>query len=343
MKFRGILERISPLWLGIGISGSLLLIMFSMETVLDRWSGLLIDGKFDPLASVSTGMLRDIRIAIVHCLVTGYLPAAFLYALRNGRRTVLMLQKVLDCSKEECQNIAASVRLSARGLVITGLAGLLLALAMPFMVAPVPLHPWSPSTWAPEVAWHRILGPAAMVWMWWLGYAIIGVSIRMSLIAKRLRKIDLLDLSPLAPFTQLGLTNALLLIGSLSIWSLMMIETGLGRVALFVAGTTLVMSALALLAPVRGVHKRICKSKEEALGWVNAEISALRTVFQGEDASRQSGRMADMVAYRGLIESVPEWPFTLSTYTRFALYVLLPVATWAIGIFAETILTRIFR
>ena len=39
-------------------------------------------------------MLRDTRIAIVHCLVIGYLPAALLYAMRSARRTVLVLQKV---------------------------------------------------------------------------------------------------------------------------------------------------------------------------------------------------------------------------------------------------------
>ena len=46
--------------------------------------------------------------------------------------------------------------------------------------------------------------------------------------------------------------------------------------------------------------------------------------------------MADLVAYRGLIEDVPEWPFT-STYTRFILYMLIPVAFWVLGVVAEEI------
>jgi hypothetical protein len=52
MTSRGITQRISPLWLGVGISGLLLVIMFVMETALGRWSGLLIGGEFDPLARV---------------------------------------------------------------------------------------------------------------------------------------------------------------------------------------------------------------------------------------------------------------------------------------------------
>ena len=335
-------ERISPLWLGIGISGSLLVVMFLIETILGRWSGLLIGGEFDPLAKVPEGVLRDVRITIVHCLVIGYLPAALLQALRSGRRTVLALQKSLDCTVEECDSLAASIRLSTRGLLITGLCGLLLALATPYIVPPVPSTPWNPATWSPEVAWHRILGPLTMVWGWWLAYTIVTVSVRMSRIAKTLTRVDLLDLSPLAPFTQLGLTNALLLIGALSIWSLTMIETGFGQMMVILGGTTLIGTALAMLAPVHGVHKRICQSKGEALGWVNGQIAEQQVSFQGPQADLLSGRMADLVAYRGMVQDVPEWPFTLSTYARVALYVLLPVFAWGFGIVAEEIVARVF-
>lgn len=341
MNSHGKTHRISPLWLGIGISGSLLLIMFVIETALGRWSGFLIGGEFDPLAKVSEGMLRDVRIAIVHCLVMGYLPAALLHALRSGRRTVLALQKSLTCTAEECDSLAASVRLSRRGLLITGLGGLLLALATPYIVPPVPLTPWNPATWGPEVAWHRILGPLTMIWAWWLVYTIVTVSVRMSRIARTLARIDLLDLSPLAPFTQLGLTNALLLIGTLSIWSLMMIETGFGQMMVIMGVATLAGTALAMLAPVHGVHRRIRQSKEEALGWTNGQIAEQQISFQGTQVGLPSGRMADLIAYRGMVQDVHEWPFTLSTYTRVALYVLLPVAVWGFGIVAEEIVARV--
>lgn len=335
------LKRISPLWLGIGISGSLLLLMFVIETMLGRWSGLLVDGEFDPLARVSEGILRDTRIAIVQCLLMGYLPAALLHALRSGRRTVLMLQQALDCTRQECESLATSLRLSTRGLVITGLAALALSLVIPYLVPPVPENPWNPATWGPEVAWHRILGPLMMIWAWWLVYTIITVSVRLSRIAKTLTRIDLFDLSPLSPFTQQGLTNALLLIGSLSIWSLIMIETGFGQMMLIIGVSTLVSASLALLAPVYGVHRRICQSKEDALGWVNGEIAEQLPDFRGSESGQPGGRMADLIAYRGMIEDISEWPFTLSTYARIALYLFLPVATWGVGLVAEEIFGRL--
>ena len=106
---------------------------------------------------------------------------------------------------------------------------------------------------------------------------------------------------------------------------------------------TLTGTAFALLAPVYGVHKRISRSKERELGWVNGEISELQASFHGSSAGHPGGRMADPVAYRGMIEDVPEWPFTINTYSRILLYVLLPIATWGIGLVAEHIIGRIFQ
>ena len=101
MATRTLLDRISPLSLGFGISLLLIASLFASETLLGRWDLLLVAGDFDPLARVSTGILRDLRISIVHCLLAGYLPAALLQVLRNGRRTVARLQGALDCTPEE--------------------------------------------------------------------------------------------------------------------------------------------------------------------------------------------------------------------------------------------------
>ncbi len=340
MTLRARLDRISPLWLGIGISGTSLAILFVSETVLGRWELLIAEYGFDPLARVSGGVLRDLRLAIVHCLLIGYLPAAFLYVLQSGRRTVLVLQGALDCTREECEALAASVRLRGRGLLITGLIGLALSFIVPYLTAPVPPTPWKPSTWSPEVVWHRILSPAANVWIWWLGYAVIAVSLRLSRLARKLDRIDLLDLSPLGPFTRQGLTNALLVIGVLSISSLMLLETGLGRVMIGYGGATLVVATLTLLAPVSGVHQRIRLSKKAELRRVNEAIAKLRMAIEKQDAGPSRGEMADLVAFRSLIEGVPEWPFTTSTYARFVLYLLIPVASWVFGVVAEEVVGR---
>jgi len=340
MNNRTVIDKISPLWLGVGISGSLVVILLLIETALGRWDAILVGGEFDAFAHVSAGVLRDVRIAFVLCLLIGYLPAAFLHVLQRSRQTVYVLQGALKCTREECEALAASLRLSTAGLVIFGMFGLVMSFAAPYVVPPVPLTPWTPSTWSPEVAWHRIGGPVAITWACWLGYAVVAMSVRMSKIARQLQRIDLLDLSPLLPFTQMGLTNALLLVGSLSIWSLMLIETGFGQMIIIAGIATLLSAALALWLPVRGLHERIRQSKQQELNWLNREISKRRSSFRSSDTSRTSGEMADFVTYRGLIESVSEWPFTTSTFTRLILYALLPLLSWGVGIVAEEIVGR---
>jgi hypothetical protein len=334
------LERLSSLKLGLGISGSLLVVLLVTETVLGRWALFSTEGEFDAFARVSSGILRDFRIAVVHCLIAGYVPAALLHVLRSGRRTVHALQKALDCSDEECADIAALMRLSLPGLLVMGLLGFAMSLAIPHFVPPVPETLWNPASWPPEVFWHRILGPIVSILQWWLGYAVITVSLRMSRIARRLDRVDLLDLSPLSPFTQQGLTNSLLLIGLVSIWSLMLLETGFGQMMILIGGTMFLLVTLALMLPVRGVHRRIREAKDAELGWVNAAIATRRTALQSNPAAGRGGEMADIVAYRALVEDVPEWPFTTSTYARIFLYALIPLASWSIGIVAEEIVGR---
>ncbi len=333
--------RLSPLWLGIGISATLIALFIVSETVLGRWDLLVVDDDFDPLAREPTGVLRDLRIAVVHCLLVGYLPAALLYVLQHGKRTVARLQGALNCTREECDRLAQSIRLSRRGLLVATLVGTAMAFLPPHLVEPVPEAPWHPQNWNPEVAWHRILGPLMGIGLAWLTYAIVVVSLRMSRIAQKLSKIDLLDLSSLAPFAQQGLTHALLLIGTLSISALMMLESGFMALMTFIGSATLVVAVLALLAPVRGVQRRVSDAKQVELDWTAAEISRLRNGLANEDPDRRSGDLADIVAYRKLVAGVSEWPFTGSTYARLFIYALIPLASWGLGVVAEEVVGRL--
>ncbi len=341
MARQRLFQRISPLWLGIGISSLLLFLFFTAESVLGRWDALLAGDDLDPLAQVSTGILRDVRLAIVHCLLVGYVTGAFLQTLRSGQRTVLELQGVLDCTPQECEALAATVRLSTRGLFLVGLAGLAMAIVTPYMAPPVPDAPWHPSSWNAEITWHRIIGPPMIIMIMWHAYAVVVVSTRLSSIARRLSHIDLLDHAPLAPFTRLGLNNALLVIGGLSISSLILIETGLGTVTLMIGVPVFVVAVIALLYPVRGVHDRIVQTKDAELTTINAAISEQRASLLANASEFRRGEMADLVAYRRLVEEVPEWPFTTSNYARFVLYLMIPAASWGLGVVAEELVGRV--
>ena len=333
-RLRGLAS--SPVTLGLTLTALFLLGFAVWETMLGRWPALAEAGRSGAFARQPGGILRDFRITIVHCLLAGYIPAALLAVLQGGRRTVFALQDALDCTAEECAALAGSIRFSPRALAIVVLIGLGVGFGTPYLVRPVPEDLWIPATWNAEVTWHRVLGPLAAMGSVILAYAIVSVSRRMSRLALELESIDLFDLKPLFPFTQQGLTNALLLIGLLSIYGLLLVtETGFGLLALLIGLGILTGAGLALFLPLRGVRKRIRQAKAGELEWADAELGRLRSVLKSDDSRSSAGALADLAAYHRQVEGVPEWPISASNYVRFALYLLIPVGSWALAAVVE--------
>ncbi len=93
----------------------------------------------------------------------------------------------------------------------------------------------------------------------------------------------------------------------------------------------MILAAWALVLPVRGVHRRITSAKEAKLVWSRERIRRARAALEGSPADAERGELADLVAYQALVGRVQEWPFDTSTYVRFALYLLLPLGSWAAG------------
>jgi hypothetical protein len=325
----------SPWRLGLTISGTLLLALVASETALDRWPAIVQAAQGGALARQPTGILRDFRIAVVHCLLAGYLPAAIFAVALSGKRTVLALQGALDCTPAECESLAGSIRFSPVALTVAVLIGLGFGFGTPYLTPPVPQDLWNPSTWSPEVTWHRILGPMTSAGGVVLAYAIVAVSRRMSSLAADLKSIDLFDVEPLLPFTQLGLVNALLLMGLVAIAGLMVLtESGFGILGALLGAAIFGTAGIALALPMHGVHRRITKAKAAELAWVDGQLREQRAVLKS-GAERTSGDLSDLAAYRELVRSVRDWPINTSSYLRFALYLLIPVISWAAAALVE--------
>ncbi|MEJ2482330.1 MAG: hypothetical protein P8049_04210 [Gemmatimonadota bacterium] len=331
------LPRISPVKLGLTITGVLLVVFLAWETMNGRWAPFMEAMRGERLYRQPGGILRDFRIAIVHILLAGYLPAALLAVVQTGRRTVFELQGALACSADECEALAASIRLDSSRMAVAGLIGLFIGFTVPYFIPPVPEHLWSPSSWSPEVGWHRVLGPVTAVLALLLIYAVISISARMSRISAGLSSVDLLDLGGLHPFTRQGLTNALLILGWVSISGLMVVtESGFGLLGLFLGVATLVVASAALLLPLRGVHTRIRQAKADELEWLDARILARRDAFlKNRKTGEDSGYLADLLAYRDLVRDVPDWPIGTSSWARFSLYLLIPLLSWAAAALVE--------
>jgi hypothetical protein len=315
--------------LGLSISGALVFGLLMQEVLSGRFT-VIIGPESPPLG------LDNLRIAVVHCLMTGYLPAAVLALLRGTRRTVNQLEGDL-VSAEDISTAGLTPPIKKRSLFIAGLLGMVVTIFTPYLTTPGP--PWDPSLWSPEVWWHRVLGLVMGWWLGWLFLVVGSTSTHVSQFASRVRTVDLLDVSPWSPFVRQGLLTALLIMGIASIQLLMLVDPTEWKVVVFGVCTYLVLALLGLWLPARGVHRRIREVKEQELGWIRERIWDSKALLQ--DTSSQ-GQMADLIAYHQLIEDADEWPFRASTAVQMALYLLIPVASWVGGLLIEGLLGHLF-
>ena len=53
--------------------------------------------------------------------------------------------------------------------------------------------------------------------------------------------------------------------------------------------------------------------------------------------------MDEVVAYKQTVEAVREWPFDTSTLLRFAIYLLIPLASWSGGAVVERLIDSLLE
>jgi hypothetical protein len=339
LSFRQMLYEY-PALLGLIISGTLLFGLFIQEVLLGRFAVV-----FGP-----TGSPRDLRLAIIHCLLAGYLPSACLFLVSGMRTTFDELGGILqpadntgvdpDGRIQEKPSRVSMGTISTKVLIFSGAMGLLLSVLTPFLTTET--GAWDPSTWYPEVWWHRLLGIFIGWWTGWFFLAIWHTSTQTSRLAARISKLDLLDLSPLSPFVKQGLLTSLLAVGAASLASLFLLEPGHGPVVAIAAGLTLPLAVLGLLLPLRGVHQRIRQVKNAELEWTRERIRRSKSSVYDLSEPESPGQMADLIAYLQLIEDVSEWPIQSSAVVQVALYLLIPVVSWLGSLLIENLLGFLF-
>jgi hypothetical protein len=323
-----------PVLLGLIISSTLLLGLFIQELLLDRFTVM-----YGP-----TGSPRDFRLAIVHCLLAGYLPSACLYLLRGMRTTADEIGGIVGPDKEAPDVDSAAPGGgekpgSARALLLAGLLGMLFTVLTPYLTADTP---WAPSTWSPEVWWQRLLGLFIGWWCGWFVQAIRYTSTRISRLAEGIHRLDLLDLRPFAPFVKQGLLTSGLVVGALSVTSLLLIEPDQWPVVAIIVAISLPLAILGLLWPMRGVRQRIREIKAAELEWTRERIRRASAFLYKLSAPESPGQLADLYAYQRLIEDVPEWPIEGSAILQVALYLAIPVVSWFASLLIENLLGRVF-
>jgi hypothetical protein len=324
-----------PALLGLIIGGALLLGLFAQELLLGRLTA----------SAGALGSLRELRLAIIHCLLAGYLPSACLYLLRRMRTTAGELGIILrteegSAAADLASHVGEGKTVSTRVLLLSGLAGMLFTVLTPLLTAQT--TPWDPTTWSPEVWWHRLLGLFIGWWIGWFVLAIRYTSTQVSGLATGIQRLDLLDLRPFAPFVKQGLLTSALAVGALSLASLFLIEPDQLPVVLIVVAITLPLAGLGLLLPMRGVRQRIREIKGAELAWTRERIRRASAFVYKLSAPESPGQLADLYAYQQLIQDVPEWPIEGSALVQVTLYLLIPIASWLGSTLVEGLLSQLF-
>ncbi|MDJ0700856.1 MAG: hypothetical protein QNJ07_13460 [Woeseiaceae bacterium] len=308
-----------PFWIGIAFTVALIVVFFAGR--------MIVDGASDSTPD-------DLRIAITQILMATYSASAYAYLLTSARRTTQDLSSVAP----ELPQWRAAVDLAGKHpwwiLALVGTASILLV-GVPATNAttPAPVNPWEWRAWNYDVFWHRV---TSVFFVWWIGcfcYVVVVESARLSRLSKDIESVDLLDMTPYRPLMRQGLTNALLVVGMASVLSLLAVEARyVPMLALFWI-EFVVLAWIGMMLPLRGIRRKIRAAKERELDWCRRK---LRTSRDGLKSGSDEGRsIAEILAYKGMIEDLRNWPFDSPTLVRFSLYLLIPLGSWLGGAFVE--------
>lgn len=309
----------SPVWIGVGLT-LVLVILFFVGRVLTG-------NEFD----ANPG---DLRIALTQILMMTYFASAYVGLLSTARRTAQELappgQPDADWS-----SIADLVGTHRRGLLplLAIVSYLAIGVGVTNMTTPPPTDPWDPGQWNYDVYWHRV---STVPFVWWVAcsfYVVVVESARLSRLSDRFDNLDLLDLGPYQPLVRQGLINALLLIGGVSVMSLLGVDSRYGSVLIVSWITSLVLAWIGLMLPLRGIRRKIREAKDRELEWCRLALISERDRLKSGDG--QSSDIVEVLAYRDMINDIRNWPFDNPTLVRFALYLLIPLGSWLGGAFVE--------
>lgn len=318
-----------PALLGLLVAGGYYLV-FLVWAAAFGWIAAMRAAGIAPWASV------EFRFELLNAALVGYLAAAIAYGLRQATSDLRDLRPALRLPDAEFEeSLRALVRFERGSLVFWSVFGIAVGLCFPFTSVYWPGE--RPAFGTLILSWN-LLKLAVQAWFVTLAiFTVVAVATRFSRLGREHARVDLLDLSPLAPLVRHGLRSVLLFMLFSVLLSFNYFAPWPGDLAWGTIIGLSVVAGIVLLLPVRGVHARMLQTKQEALREVNAAIRAesghVLRAAPGQGSS--DARLGNLVAYRGLLDSASTWPFDTAAYLRFGLYVSLGLGSWLGGALVE--------
>lgn len=309
----------SPIRIGVALAAGLTALFLATELGLGRFSG------------AARAEASDAWIAVVHCVLLGALVGAYGSTGRLARRSLEGLARSFPASRDVLLPYRGPPRWSR--LVAAAIGAIAIGGVTPFLTAP---FPWVPALWTPEVAWHRVLGPAIGALSGLTLYAVVRESLLVSRAAREVEGIDLFLPDQFGPLVTHGLANGLATVVLLSIAGLFLVDPGQLRAVGPILGVMLPGMVVAIVLPVWGARSRIREAKASEKRWA---LEGIREARREEPVDIR--RLGDLSAYHRVVDGVTEWPFPQSAFVTAASYVLIPAAAWLGAVLLETLLQAV--
>ena len=309
----------NPLWIGVGFTIGLLLVFFVGRGL----AGGASDSNPD-----------ELRVAVIQILMTTYSASAYAYLLMTARKSTRDLSPVAGHLPQWQTVVDRAGKHTWWVLPLVGAASyLILGVATTNATTPAPVNPWDWHSWNYDLYWHRI---TTVFFVWWLAclcHVSVVESVRLSRLSDNIESLELLELVPYKPLIRQGLTNALLVLGMVSIMSLLAVESRYWQVLVGFWMAFTILAWAGMMLPLRGIRKKIAVAKKTELDWCRWALKTARDELKSGAGSRQS--IAEIMAYRAMIQDIRNWPFDNPTLARFSLYLLIPLGSWLGGAFVE--------
>lgn len=328
-----IVLRLPPLVWGGLVAGVLIVGALLFRLLIVR-SGLDLEN-----APADTGFAT--RVALVASLSIGYTLGVWRWVSAAQFRDLSELGVLPEGSDTETGFIQGFPPEQIRRSRLAGVCGVAFFVALIEVPGALVSQPFG-------AAWVNLHALSYMLFLGVLFFWVTGraayFSIGRSLFRGALDRleVDVLDPKPLRTFGRIGSRNALIWITGISIGMLAFVNPEIRIVeALIVLVPLLIVSSCivlaALLLPVRGLHARLVEAKSAELSRIESAIRGDNAALAGSPIAQREPppSLADLIAYKGLVESAPTWPFDGSTVRRLGLYLLIPVGSWVGGALVE--------
>ena len=285
--------------------------------------------------SASRGsILQLVFFELLQGTIFVYLLTAEYLGWRGARRDLEELRDHLECDTAEFDAILGEA-FAERHLA----HGLLLAATFVFAFGMVELDPaiWTqfrkPPIGSSAHSWAVVRNTLVGLAMGRLVLAEVAW-IRAFVSAGLRARVQLPQGTTHEPFVRKGLRSTMTWLVFSSLFSLFWLGGSPSTLNPVLFATSLSFATAALLLPMRQLKLRLAAAKRFEIRRIDVEIERERDALFAEP-SPDGGRMASLVAWRGLVEAVREWPLSVPNLFRFGLFILLGLGSWLGGALVE--------